>query len=102
MPLYPFQGGRFAQDIHVYIAFPCIIFLKEIFLTEEQHALWINGVVLPSQRSILPPASMQYFPAAWAIGAGIMRANHNEHRTWDVPGANPIRYAVQEAHLSAL
>ena len=52
-----------AQDVQVFIGFPRMPVVKETFLTEEQHALWIDGVVLPSLRSILPPTSMQHFPA---------------------------------------
>jgi len=91
-----------AQDIEIYIGFPHMPVVKETFLTEEQHALWIDGVVLPSLRKILPPTSMQHFPATWAIGASKMRARHNEHRTWDVGGTNAIHYPVKEAFVPGL
>ena len=91
-----------AQDIEVYVGFPNLPLVKETYLTEEQHALWIDGVVLPSLRSVLPRTSMQHFPATWAIGASKMRAKHNEHRTWDVGGTNAIHYAVKEAFMPGL
>jgi hypothetical protein len=91
-----------AQNLEIYIAFPSMPFIKETFLTKDQHALWINEVVLPSLRSILPPTSMQHFPATWAIGASKMRAKHNEHRTWDVGGTNAIHYPVKEAFVPGL
>ncbi|KAH7112065.1 hypothetical protein EDB81DRAFT_829100 [Dactylonectria macrodidyma] len=97
-----FGEALFAHDIHIYIAFPRMPLINETFLTEEQHALWIDGVVLPSIRDILPPTSMQHFPATWAIGASLMRAKHNEHRTLDIGGTNPIHYAVSEASVSGL
>ncbi|KJZ69025.1 hypothetical protein HIM_11584 [Hirsutella minnesotensis 3608] len=97
-----FGEALFAHDIHIYIAFPRMPLIHETFLTEEQHALWINGVVLPSLRGILPPTSMQHYPATWAIGASLMRARHNEHRTLDVGGTNPIHYAVSEASVPGL
>lgn len=97
-----FGEALFARDIHLYIAFPRMPLINETFLIEEQHALWIDGVVLPSLRGILPPTSMQHFPATWAIGASQMQAEHNEHRTLDIGGTNPIHYAVNEASISGL
>ncbi|KAJ4130630.1 hypothetical protein NW754_009683 [Fusarium falciforme] len=97
-----FGEALFAHDIHIYIAFPRMPLINETFLTEEQHALWIDGIVLPSLRGILPPTSMQHFPATWAIGASQMRAKHNEHRTLDIGGTNPIHYAVNEASTLGL
>jgi hypothetical protein len=49
-----FREAIHAQDLEIYIAFPSMPLVKETFLTEDQHALWINEVVLPSLRSILP------------------------------------------------
>ncbi|KAH8658902.1 hypothetical protein BGZ61DRAFT_540415 [Ilyonectria robusta] len=97
-----FGEALFAHDIHIYIAFPSMLLINETFLTEEQHTLWIDGVVLPLLRSILPPTSMQHFPATWAIGASQMRAKHNKHRTLDIGGTNPIYYAVNEASVPGL
>ncbi|RFU25145.1 hypothetical protein B7463_g11192, partial [Scytalidium lignicola] len=91
-----------AQGIELFIAFSRMPIGKETFLIEEQHTLWIDGVVLPSLRNILPRTSMQHFPATWAIGARKMRAKHNEHRTWDVGGTHPIHYPVQEAFVPGL
>jgi hypothetical protein len=66
--LYIYRYIRFgeaihAQDLEIYIVFPFIPLVKEIFLTEDQYVLWINKVVLPSLRSILFLTLMQYFPA---------------------------------------
>ncbi|KJZ68270.1 hypothetical protein HIM_12341 [Hirsutella minnesotensis 3608] len=97
-----FGEALFAHDIHIYVAFPRMPLINETFLTEEQHALWIDGVVLPSLRGILPPTSMQHFPATWAVGASLMRARHNEHRTLDIGGTNPIHYVVSEASVPGL
>ena len=43
-----FGKALYAQDIKMFITFPQMLVIKETFLTEEQHALWINKVVLPS------------------------------------------------------
>ncbi len=75
---------------------------RETYLTEEQHALWIDEVVLPSLRQVLPPTAMQHFPPTWAHGASKMRAKHNEHRTRDVGGSDPVHYPVQEQYLPGL
>ena len=101
-PHIRFGEAIHAQDIEVYIGFPNMPFVKETYLTEEQHALWIDGVVLPSLRDQLPPTLMQHLPATWAMGASKMRAKHNEHQTWDVGGTNAIHYAVHEAHIPGL
>lgn len=91
-------------DVEVTMRFDVDAVIAEISSLEafEQHALWIDEVVLPSLRSLLPPTSMQHFPATWAIGASKMRAKHNEHRTWDTGGTNAIHYPVKEAFVPGL
>jgi hypothetical protein len=77
-------------------------YTRETYLTEAQHALWINEVVLPSLREVMPPTALQHLPPTWALGAAKMRATHNEHRTLDVGGTNPIHYPVKEEYLAGL
>jgi hypothetical protein len=71
-------------------------------LTDHQHALWIDRVVLPSIREVMPPASCQHLPLTWECVVAKVRANHKEHRTWDEGGQHAIHYAVQEKYLSQL
>lgn len=97
-----FGEAIYTQDIELFIVFPRMPFVKETFLTKEQHALWINEVVLPALRSRLLPTLMQHFPATWAIGTSKMRAKHNEHRTPDVGGTNAIHYPVKETFVPGL
>lgn len=97
-----FGEALHAQDVEVFVAFPNMPWTRETYLTEEQHALWIDEVVLPSLRERLPPTSMQHYPPTWAAGASKMRAKHNEHRTWDVGGTNAIHYPVKEQYTPGL
>ena len=97
-----FGEGLYNEHLWVYIAFPQISYSKETYLSKDQHALWIDKIVLPSLREILPPTLMQHYPSTWAFGAAKMRAKNNEHRTWDVGGINPIHYAIREEFLPGL
>lgn len=98
---------RFGEALHgqsfwIYVAFPRMPWTRETYLTHEQHALWIDEIVLPSLRQMLPSTSMQHFPPSWAHGASKMRAKHNEHRTRDVGGTSPIHYPVPEQYMPGL
>ncbi|KAJ5882688.1 uncharacterized protein N7473_011122 [Penicillium subrubescens] len=98
---------RFAEGLHdqhlwLYIAFPRLECSRETYLTKSQHALWIDQIVLPSLREVMPPTYMQHLPLTWAHGAAKMRAKHNEHRTRDVGGTDLIPYAIKEEYLSEL
>jgi hypothetical protein len=74
---------------------PCT---RETYLTKEQHALWIDRVVLPSLREVMPSTSFQHLPPTWAHGVAKMRAKHNEHRTRDVGGsASSSRWLADDA-----
>lgn len=81
----------------VYIAFPRLPLVEETFLTQDQHALRIYGVVLPSSRGTLYPTLVRCLPVTWAIDARPTRAKHNKHQAFDVGGTNPILYAIEEA-----
>src|SRR5437016_11098412 len=97
-----FGEALHAQSFWIYIAFPRIPWKRETYLTEEQHARWIDDVVLPSLGESLPATSMQYFPPTWAHGASKMRTKHNEHRTRDVGGVEPIHYPIKEQYMPGL
>ncbi|GLI81951.1 hypothetical protein PoHVEF18_010348 [Penicillium ochrochloron] len=98
-----FGEGLHHQQLWVYIAFPRMpCDGSGTLLTDHQHALWIDRVVLPSIREVMPPASCQHLPLTWECGVAKMRANYKEHRTWDEGGQHAIHYAVQEKYLSQL
>lgn len=98
---------RFAEGLHdqhlwVHVAFPRMPWKKETYLSGVQHERWIDQVVLPSLREVLPPSMMQHLPPTWAHGAGKVRAKNNEHRSRDVGGFTPIHYAVPGNYLPGL
>ncbi|KAJ9655720.1 hypothetical protein H2201_008738, partial [Coniosporium apollinis] len=97
-----FGEALHAQSFWIYIGFPRMPRTRETYLTEVQHALWIDEVVLPSLREVLPPTSMQHLPPSWAHGASKMKAKHNEHKTRDVGGTDPIHYPVKEQYMPGL
>lgn len=97
-----FGEALHAQSFWIYIGFPRMPWVRETYLTEVQHALWIDEVILPSLREVLPLTSMQHLPTSWAHGASKMRAKHNEHRTRDVGGTDPIHYPVKEQYMPGL
>ncbi|RHZ43884.1 uncharacterized protein CDV56_102013 [Aspergillus thermomutatus] len=97
-----FGEGLHHQQLWLYIAFPHMPYNGNTYLTDRQHALWIDHIVLPSLREIMPWTSIQHLPPTWECGVAKMRAGHKEHRTWDKGGQHAIHYPVPEKYLAEL